>query len=156
LTRFCRNDENGVFPKTGTAKAQNTGSFAIAKQTLFHSEPGDSPVRNLLSRKERGPQDDRACFAQDGCDIRHSQRHAAISKILSFRAKSEAELGSARRARNLLSSGVAMAQERRYCVPTWEDLAEGWGGPAVMKVSAKAGSSPGCRPVRNDKEFVLQ
>jgi hypothetical protein len=27
--------------------------------------------------------------------------------------------------------------------PTWEDLAEGWGGPAVMKVTAKAGSSPG-------------
>jgi putative endonuclease len=30
--------------------------------------------------------------------------------------------------------------------PTWEDLAEGWGGPAVMRVSAKAGSSPGLRP----------
>jgi putative endonuclease len=30
--------------------------------------------------------------------------------------------------------------------PTWEDLAEGWGGPAVMKVSAKAGSSPGLAP----------
>jgi putative endonuclease len=26
--------------------------------------------------------------------------------------------------------------------PTWEDLAEGWGGPAVMRVSGKAGSSP--------------
>jgi putative endonuclease len=36
--------------------------------------------------------------------------------------------------------------------PTWEDLAEGWGGPAVMMVSAKAGSSPGYRPARNDKE----
>ncbi|MGB2606252.1 MAG: GIY-YIG nuclease family protein [Candidatus Sulfotelmatobacter sp.] len=36
--------------------------------------------------------------------------------------------------------------------PTWEDLAEGWGGPAVMKVSAKAGSSPGYHPARNDKE----
>jgi putative endonuclease len=35
--------------------------------------------------------------------------------------------------------------------PTWEDLAEGWGGPAVMRVSAKAGSSPGYRPIRNDK-----
>jgi putative endonuclease len=35
--------------------------------------------------------------------------------------------------------------------PTWEDLAEGWGGPAVMKVSGKADSSPGYRPVRNDK-----
>ena len=30
--------------------------------------------------------------------------------------------------------------------PTWEDLAEGWGGPAVMTVTAKAGSSPGLRP----------
>jgi len=36
--------------------------------------------------------------------------------------------------------------------PTWEDLAEGWGGPAVMRVSGTAGSSPGYRPVRNDKE----
>jgi putative endonuclease len=30
--------------------------------------------------------------------------------------------------------------------PTWEDLAEGWGGPAVMRVSRKAGSSPGLSP----------
>jgi len=30
--------------------------------------------------------------------------------------------------------------------PTWEDLAEGWGAPAVMRVSAKAGSSPGVPP----------
>jgi putative endonuclease len=30
--------------------------------------------------------------------------------------------------------------------PTWEDLAEDWGGPSVMKVSAKAGSSPGLSP----------
>jgi putative endonuclease len=30
--------------------------------------------------------------------------------------------------------------------PTWEDLAEGWGGPAVMRVSGEAGSSPGLRP----------
>src|SRR5271170_956502 len=29
---------------------------------------------------------------------------------------------------------------------TWEDLAEGWGGPAVMKVSRKAGSSLGFQP----------
>jgi putative endonuclease len=36
--------------------------------------------------------------------------------------------------------------------PTWEDLAEAWGGPAVMRVSGTAGSSPGYRPVRNDKE----
>jgi putative endonuclease len=36
--------------------------------------------------------------------------------------------------------------------PTWKDLAEGWGGPAVMRVSGKACSSPGYRPVRNDKE----
>jgi hypothetical protein len=35
--------------------------------------------------------------------------------------------------------------------PTWEDLAEGWGGPAVMRVSGTAGSSPDYRPVRNDK-----
>src|SRR5579863_4100416 len=34
--------------------------------------------------------------------------------------------------------------------PTWEDLAEGWGGPAVMRVSGTAGSSPGDRPIRND------
>ena len=37
--------------------------------------------------------------------------------------------------------------------PTWEDLAEGWGGPAMMRVSGKAGSSSGYRPVRNDKGF---
>jgi putative endonuclease len=36
--------------------------------------------------------------------------------------------------------------------PTWEDLAAGWGGPAVMGVPGTAGSSPGYRPVRNDKE----
>jgi putative endonuclease len=35
--------------------------------------------------------------------------------------------------------------------PTWEDLAEGWSGPAVMRVPGTAGSSPGFRPVRNDK-----
>ncbi len=35
--------------------------------------------------------------------------------------------------------------------PTWEDLAEGWGGPAMMRVSGTAGSSPGSRPIRNDK-----
>ena len=29
--------------------------------------------------------------------------------------------------------------------PTWEDLAAEWGGPAVMKVRAKAGSSPPLR-----------
>jgi putative endonuclease len=34
--------------------------------------------------------------------------------------------------------------------PTWEDLADGWGGPAVMKVAGKADSSPGYHPVRND------
>jgi len=30
--------------------------------------------------------------------------------------------------------------------PTWEDLGEGWGGPAVMTLSGKAGSSPGLGP----------
>jgi putative endonuclease len=30
--------------------------------------------------------------------------------------------------------------------PTWEDLAAGWGGPAAMRVTAKAGSSPGFQP----------
>ncbi len=30
--------------------------------------------------------------------------------------------------------------------PTWEDLADGWGGPAVMTVTARADSSPGLRP----------
>ena len=30
--------------------------------------------------------------------------------------------------------------------PTWGDLAEGWGGPAVLSVTGKAGSSPGLRP----------
>jgi hypothetical protein len=30
--------------------------------------------------------------------------------------------------------------------PTWEDLAEGWGKVAVMRVTATAGSSPGLRP----------
>ncbi len=45
---------------------------------------------------------------------------------------------------------VALTEERN---PTWEDLAEGWGGPAVMKVSRTADSSPGLRPFRNDKSF---
>jgi putative endonuclease len=30
--------------------------------------------------------------------------------------------------------------------PTWEDLAAGWGEAAVMRVSAKAASSPGFQP----------
>jgi|ERR1039458_818326 putative endonuclease len=30
--------------------------------------------------------------------------------------------------------------------PTWKDLSEGWGEPAVMRVSAKAGSPPGLQP----------
>jgi putative endonuclease len=30
--------------------------------------------------------------------------------------------------------------------PTWEDLAEGWGEPAVMRVARKTGSSPGFQP----------
>lgn len=30
--------------------------------------------------------------------------------------------------------------------PTWEDLAAGWGEAAVMKLSRKAGSSPGFQP----------
>jgi putative endonuclease len=30
--------------------------------------------------------------------------------------------------------------------PTWEDLAARWGEPAVMRVSGKAGSSPGYSP----------
>jgi putative endonuclease len=30
--------------------------------------------------------------------------------------------------------------------PTWEDLAEGWGGPAVMRVARKAGFSPSFQP----------
>ena len=30
--------------------------------------------------------------------------------------------------------------------PTWEDLADGWGEAAVMRISEKAGSSPGLRP----------
>ena len=38
---------------------------------------------------------------------------------------------------------VALIEERN---PTWEDLAEGWGGPAVMTVSGKADSSPGLAP----------
>jgi putative endonuclease len=33
--------------------------------------------------------------------------------------------------------------------PTWEDLAAEWGGPAVMTVHGKAGSSP---PLRGDSE----
>ncbi|MFZ1007402.1 MAG: GIY-YIG nuclease family protein [Candidatus Sulfotelmatobacter sp.] len=43
---------------------------------------------------------------------------------------------------------VALIEERN---PTWEDLAEGWGEAAVMTVSRAADSSPGLRPVRNDK-----
>jgi predicted GIY-YIG superfamily endonuclease len=38
---------------------------------------------------------------------------------------------------------VALIEERN---PTWEDLGEGWGEAAVMKVSRKAGSSPGLQP----------
>jgi putative endonuclease len=38
---------------------------------------------------------------------------------------------------------VALIQKEN---PTWEDLAAGWGGPAVMTVTAKAGSSPGVPP----------
>jgi putative endonuclease len=30
--------------------------------------------------------------------------------------------------------------------PTWEDLAAGWGEPAIMTVRAQAGSSPGFQP----------
>ena len=30
--------------------------------------------------------------------------------------------------------------------PTWEDLATGWGEAAMMRVSGKAGSSPGFQP----------
>jgi putative endonuclease len=33
---------------------------------------------------------------------------------------------------------VALIEERN---PAWEDLAEGWGGPAVMRVARKADSS---------------
>jgi hypothetical protein len=40
--------------------------------------------------------------------------------------------------------------------PTWEDLAEGWGEAIVMRVSAKAGSSPAFSPVRNDKGHGLE
>jgi putative endonuclease len=46
---------------------------------------------------------------------------------------------------------VALIEERN---PTWEDLAEGWGGAAVMRVSGKADSS--CLASlarRNDKEL---
>jgi len=35
--------------------------------------------------------------------------------------------------------------------PTWQDLAKGWGKPAVMTVTAKADSSPPLRAIRNDK-----
>jgi putative endonuclease len=40
---------------------------------------------------------------------------------------------------------VALIEGRN---PTWDDLAEGWGGPAVMRVSgsATADSSPGLAP----------
>ena len=30
--------------------------------------------------------------------------------------------------------------------PTWKDLAAGWGGAAVMRVSGTTGSSPGLQP----------
>jgi putative endonuclease len=38
---------------------------------------------------------------------------------------------------------VALIEARN---PTWEDLAEGWGEPAVMRVARTAGSSPGFQP----------
>jgi putative endonuclease len=44
---------------------------------------------------------------------------------------------------------VVLIEERNS---TWEDLAEGWGGPAVMRVSGKADSSSlASLPCRNDK-----
>ncbi len=44
---------------------------------------------------------------------------------------------------------VALIEERN---PTWEDLAEGWGEPTLMKVSAPADSSSLASPVcRNDR-----
>jgi len=43
---------------------------------------------------------------------------------------------------------VSLIEEQN---PTWEDLAEGWGKPALMRVSVPADSSPVLRPVRNDK-----
>ena len=44
---------------------------------------------------------------------------------------------------------VALIEERN---PTWQDLAEGWGKPASMRVSAAADSSPGLGPARNDNQ----
>ncbi|HME36194.1 MAG TPA: GIY-YIG nuclease family protein [Candidatus Sulfotelmatobacter sp.] len=38
---------------------------------------------------------------------------------------------------------VALIHEEN---PTWEDLAAGWGEAAEMRVSGKAGSSPGFQP----------
>ena len=38
---------------------------------------------------------------------------------------------------------VALIEARN---PTWEDLAEGWGEPTVMRVARTAGSSPGFEP----------
>jgi putative endonuclease len=38
---------------------------------------------------------------------------------------------------------VALIEERN---PTWEDLAQGWGEAAVMRVTGKTGSSPGLMP----------
>ena len=38
---------------------------------------------------------------------------------------------------------VALIVERN---PTWEDLADGWGEAAVMRVTSKADSSPGLAP----------
>jgi putative endonuclease len=32
------------------------------------------------------------------------------------------------------------------CNPTWDDLAEGWGEPALMRVAGKTGTSPGFQP----------
>jgi putative endonuclease len=51
---------------------------------------------------------------------------------------------------------VALIEERN---PTWEDLAEGWGGPAVMRRTTTADSSPGLprfgmTKVRLDSPFL--
>jgi len=46
---------------------------------------------------------------------------------------------------------VALIEERN---PTWEDLAEGWGEAAVMRVRAAPDSSSGAGPVRNEKEIA--
>jgi putative endonuclease len=45
-----------------------------------------------------------------------------------------------------VGKAIARETEMKKDNPAWADLAEGWGGPAVMTVTARTDSSPGVPP----------